>query len=356
MFGPARPFVNTEGERRAGEDDKKEGGEVAKAIRWGILGTGWIARKMAEALDLVPDAELAAIGSRSRENAESFGQAYEVPLRFGRYEDLVACSSVDVIYVATPHAFHARDTSMALQAGKPVLCEKAFTVNAREALEVITLARSEELFLMEAMWTRFVPAVVTLREWIAEGAIGEIRLVFASFAGYRPYDPEHRLYKRELAGGALLDLGVYPLSFFSMLLGEPSAAAGHMEPAPNGVDAQCAISLAWPTGVVGSFVASFQGALPNEVHIAGTEGWIRVHAEMSHPIALTRGTPSGTEETIECPILGNGYAHEVIEVMRCLRDGKLESTVMPLDESLSIMQTLDTIRAPWGLRYDADES
>jgi predicted dehydrogenase len=327
---------------------------MAATVRWGILGTGWIADRMAEALALLPDAELIAVGSRTRQTADAFAQKHGVPRGFATYEELVACEEVDVVYVASPHAMHARDASMALRAGKPVLCEKAFTVNAREAAEIIALARAERLFLMEAMWTRFVPAVVALREWIATGAIGEIRLVSGSLAGHRPYDPEHRLYKRELAGGALLDVGIYPLSFFFMLLGEPLQTVGHMVPAPNGVDVQCVVSLAWPSGALGNFVASFEAGLPNEVHIAGTEGWIRVHAEITNPPALTRRTLDGTEETVDFPMIGNGYTHEAIEVMRCLREGKLESDIMPLDESLSIMKTLDSIREPWGLGYPAD--
>lgn len=283
-------------------------------VRWGILGSGQIARRMAEALQVLPDAELIAIGSRSRDKAEAFGQEYVVPLRFDRYEDLVACPEVDVVYVATPHSSHAHDATLALRAGKPVLCEKSFTVNAREAEALITLARSEGLFLMEAMWTRFVPAVVKLREWIAAGSIGEVRSVTASIGWRRPFDPQHRLFDPELAGGALLDLGVYPVSFISMLLGTPSDVSGVMQPAPTGVDAQCAASLVYPSGALATFVASFDCDMPCDVFVVGTEGWVRVHPPIIAPQALTRGTADGNEKTVELPCLGNGYTHEVIEV------------------------------------------
>lgn len=329
---------------------------MAPRIRWGILGTGWIARQMAEALRLLPDAEFVAIGSRSTKSAELFGQAYDVPLRFGRYEDLVACPEVDVVYVATPHSAHVRDATLALQTGKPVLCEKPLTVNACEAADLVAIARSKRLFLMEAMWMRFVPAVVRLREWIAAGAIGQIRLLTASIGWRQPYDPESRLYNPGLAGGALLDIGVYPVSLASMIFGAPSEVSAVMQVAPTGVDAQCTLSLGYPGGELASLAATFLADAPCDAFAIGTEGWIRVHPPIIAPEALTCRSLGGTEETVDLSYLGNGYAHEAIEVMDCLRRGKPESDVMPLDESLSIMRTLDAIRELWGLRYEADES
>ena len=323
-------------------------------MRWGILGSGWIARKMAEALQVLPDAELIAIGSRSRDKAEAFGRENDVPLRFDRYEDLVASPEVDVVYIATPHSSHAHDTMLALQAGKPVLCEKALTVNAGEAEALIAQARVEKLFLMEAMWSRFVPAMVKLREWIAAGGIGEIRHVSATIGWAREYEANSRLYDPTLAGGALLDIGVYPVSFFSMLLGAPSNVSGVMQAAPNGVDMQCAGSLIYPNGALATFVASLSTDMPCDALVVGSEGRIRIHAPIVAPEALTRESSDGTQETVQIPYLGNGYPHEVIEVMECLLSRKLESDIMPLDESLAIMQTMDGLREPWGLRYSAD--
>ena len=323
-------------------------------VRWGILGTGWIACRMAEALAVLPDAKLAAVGSRTAEKAESFGRTFDVPLRFERYEDLVSCPEVDVVYVATPHVFHHRDATLALRAGKPVLCEKPLTVNAQEAESLVAAARSEGLFLMEAMWTRFVPAVVRLREWVAAGTIGEVHSMVADIGWAQPYDPEGRIYSPDLAGGALLDVGVYPVSLASMLLGTPTAVSGVMHPAPTGVDAQCAVSLAYPSGAVAAFVATLPVDTPRDLLVIGSEGWIRAHPPITHPAGLTRGAHDRSKETVELPILGNGYTHEAIEAMDCLRAGKLESEVMPLDESLSVMKTLDSIRELWGLRYPAD--
>lgn len=325
-------------------------------IRWGILGTGSIARQMAEALQVLPDAELTAIGSRFRDKAEAFGQEFDIPLRFGSYEDLVTCSEVDVVYIATPHTSHARDAALALRAGKAVLCEKPLAVNSREAEVLVAVAREEGLFLMEAMWTRFVPAIVKLREWIAVGAIGEIRFLTANIGWNHPYDPNSRLFSPELAGGALLDIGIYPISLASMLLGLPSDISGVMHPASTEVDAQCAVSLAHPSGALANFVATLRADAPRDAVVVGSEGWIRIHSTMTDPETLTLCTPDGGEETVHLPYLGNGYTHEAIEVMECLRNGRLESDIMPLDESLAIMQTMDTLRESWGLRYAADDA
>jgi dihydrodiol dehydrogenase / D-xylose 1-dehydrogenase (NADP) len=326
-----------------------------RPTQWGILGTGFIAHAMADALKLLPEAELTAIGSRTQKAADAFGAEYGVPYCLEGYDAVCESPDVDVVYVATPHAFHARDAKTAIDAGKAVLCEKAFTVTAREANDVIRHARSRGVFLMEAMWTRFVPAVVKLREWIAAGSIGEIRHVAANIGWARTYDPANRLFARETAGGALLDIGVYPISFFSMLLGPPGEVAGVMTPTPNGVDRQCAGSFVYPSGALATFAASFASDLPCDVRITGTEGWIHVHPPIIAPQALTRSAKTGAQETVELPYLGNGYPHEATEVNHCLAQGKTESEIMPLDETLSIMQTMDALRDRWGLRYAADE-
>lgn len=329
---------------------------MADIIRWGIVGSGYIARKMAEALVVLPDAELTAIGSRSLDRADAFGEEFDVPHRFDCYEDVAASADVDAVYIATPHTSHLTDATMALRAGKAVLCEKPLTVNAREAAALIAEARANKAFLMEAMWTRFVPAVVKLREWIDEGVIGEIRLFTADIGWRQPYNPQSRLYNPELAGGALLDIGIYPVSLASMLLGAPSDISGVMQPAPTGVDAQCAVSLAYSNGAVASFAATFQAVTPREALVVGTEGWIRIHGSITAPETLTLCKPDENEETVYLPYLGNGYTHEAIEVMACVRKGKLESHVMPLDESLCIMKTMVSLREQWGLRYVADDS
>ena len=329
---------------------------MSDVTRWGILGTGYIARKMAEALAVLPNAKLTAIGSRSHDKAEAFGREFGVPLNFASYEEVTGCADVDIVYIATPHTCHLQDASMALRAGKAELCEKPLTVNAREAGTLIAEARANNVFLMEAIWTRFVPAITKLREWIDARAIGEIRLFTADIGWRQPYDPQSRLYGRALAGGALLDIGIYPISLASTLLGAPSDISGVMQPAPTGVDAQCAVSLAYPNGALATFAATIQAVTPRQALVIGTEGWIRIHASITAPETLTLCRADGNEETVHLPYLGNGYTHEAIEAMECLRNGKLESEIMSLDESLSIMNTLDAIRRQWGLLYAADEA
>lgn len=327
-----------------------------EAIRWGILGSGVIARELAAALAVIPDATLMAIGSRTQDRADAFGQEFNAPLRFGSYQDLVQCPDIDVVYIATPHTSHLADATLALRAGKAVLCEKPLTVNAREAEALVAVAREEGVFLMEAMWTRFVPAMGKLREWMAAGVIGEPRFLSANIGWNHPYDEQSRLFNPDLAGGALLDIGIYPTSLASMLLGTPSAISGVMHPTSTGVDMQCSVSLVHPSGALANFVATLRADPPRDAVIAGSEGWIRIHPPLNEPETLSRGTSGTIEETIHLPHLGNGYPHEAIEVMECLRNGKLESDIMPLDESLTIMHTLDDIRAQWGLRYAADDA
>jgi len=315
--------------------------------RWGILGTGYIARAMADALQLIPEAHLAAVGSRTQARADAFGGDYGVPHRFDTYSAVCECSDVDVVYVATPHVFHARDTMMALRARKAVLCEKPFTMDASEATEVIDLARLRGLFLMEAMWTRFVPAIVTLQKWIADGAIGSICSVRATLGWEMPYDPASRLFDPALGGGALLDLGVYPLSYFTMLLGEPLEVRSVKVSAPSGVDLQCAGALGYEKGTLATFVASLEANLPNEALLVGTKGSLRVHPPLVAPQALTRTTSNAEPETYKFPVSGNGYVYEAREVMRCLARGELESSIMPLDETLAVMRITDEIRDEW---------
>jgi predicted dehydrogenase len=326
--------------------------EVAR-IRWGILGTGKIAAHFARALARMDDAELLAVGSRAQETAEAFGAAHGVPRCYASYDALVRDDEVDVVYVATPHVFHARDTLMCLAAGKAVLCEKPLTVNAREAAEVVAEARRRGLFLMEAMWTRFLPVTRALRRFVADGAIGEVQLVEVDFGAELAFDPESRLFKLELGGGALLDLGVYPLSLMSMLLGTPSEVMSLARLGESGVDELNAIICRYPSGALGLCSSATRVATPQEAVIAGTEGWIRLHAPWYRGRALTLRR-AGELELFAYPYEGNGYQFEAAEVHRCLRAGLQESEVMPLDESVSLMATLDRVRSSWGLRYPQD--
>lgn len=318
---------------------------------WGIIGTGWIADQFATGLALLPEAELRAVGSRARESADRFADRFGVPRRHASYEALVNDPEVDVVYVATPHSEHKENCLLCLGAGKPVLCEKPFSINAAEAKEVIQLAHEKGLFLMEAMWTRFFPIIVKLRELLAEGTIGDVKMLVADL-GFQPeFDPQHRLFAPELGGGSLLDVGVYPVSFASMVFGPPARVASMAQMGETGVDEQAAVILGYDQDQLATLYSSLRTITPAEAILLGTEGQIKVHSQMFRPSKLTLAQSGEEEQIIEMPYPGNGYQYEAVEVMRCLSAGKLESDVMPLDETLSIMETLDQIRAQWGLKY-----
>jgi predicted dehydrogenase len=324
-------------------------------IRWGILGTGGIARKFADGLAILPDAELTAVGSRTPEAAEAFGSAYKIPHRHGSYAELMRDPDVDVIYVATVHPLHCENSLGCLAAGKAVLCEKPFTINAAELEKVVAAARRRKLFLMEAMWTRYFPAVVKVRSLLAEGAIGEVRQVQADFCMKPEFNPKGRLFDPALGGGALLDLGVYPISLASMVFGEaPRKIVTTASLGSTGVDEQSGAVMEYSNGRLALVACSFRFMSPQEAHILGTAGRIRIHKPFWYADTFTISRAGHEDETIRMPYLGNGYAHEAKEVMDCLRNGRLESGVMPLDESLRIMRTLDTVRAQWGFQYPGE--
>ncbi len=323
---------------------------MSQTIRWGILGTGNIAKQFARGLKDASDAELAAVGSRTGDTADAFGDEFDVPRRHASYEALAADKDIDAIYVSTPHMLHKDNTLLCLAAGKAVLCEKPFTINAAEAAEAIALARAQKIFLMEAMWTRYLPAVVKVRELIAAGAIGEVRMVLANFAFRGGWNPERRLLNPAMGGGGLLDVGIYPISFAGMILGEAKTVASHAHLGETGVDEQAGIVLGYDTGALAVLSCGVRITTPHDAIVCGTDGRIQVHAPFWRGQKLTLTSGKDTEE-IELPFRGNGYTHEAEEVGTCLRAGKLESDVLPLDETLSIMKTLDAIRAQWGLKY-----
>jgi predicted dehydrogenase len=320
-------------------------------IRWGILGTGRIAKQFSEGLKPLPDADLVAVGSRTQRSANAFGDAYDVPHRHASYAALANDADVDVIYVATPHSLHRQSSILCLETGKAVLCEKPFTINASEAQDVISLAREKGLFLMEAMWTRFLPVIVQARGLLADGAIGELRMVTADFGFRVDVDPKSRLFDPRLGGGALLDVGIYPVSLASMLFGAPTRITGMAHLGKTGVDEQAAIILGYAEGQLAILATAVRTDTPTEVVLLGTNGRIRVHSPWYYGTTLTLSVKDHEDVTMRLPYRGNGYTHEAIEVMRCLREGKLESDTMPLDETFSIMETMDAIRAQWGLRY-----
>ncbi len=327
---------------------------MMEKIRWGIISTGGIANAFANALQDVPDAELVAVASRSQEGADYFGNQYNIPRRYPSYQQLADDPDIDVVYIGTPHVFHAGNMLMCLEAGKHVLCEKPFTINAREAEQCIALAQEKGLFLMEAVWMRYIPAIVQLREWIQAGRIGDLLMVQADFNVSLPFDAKRRTFARDLGGGALLDVGVYPVSLATMLLGLPESVSSHYHLGETGVDERAAVLFRYPEGVSALLSMGIRYNTPNEALIQGTKGSIRVHPPFHHPTQMTLHLDGSEPETITLPYKSNGLNYEAMEVHACLRAGKLESETMPLAESLAVMQLLDSIRSEWKLQYPAD--
>lgn len=319
-------------------------------INWGILGPGSISTKFAQGLKEVPDARITAVGSRDLDRAKVFADNFNAPNAYGSYEALVADPDVDVIYIGTPHSFHKDHTLLCLNAGKHVLCEKPFAINAAEAQEMVTFAREKKLFLMEAMWSRYLPTLVKVRELIADGAIGDLRMVQADFGFRAGVNPEGRLFKPALGGGALLDVGIYPLSLAHMVLGTPDRITSMAELGSTGVDEQTAFILGYDSGPIAVLSTAIRTNTPHEATIIGTSGWIKIHSPWWISDILTLKT-DGQVQMISCPFVGNGYNYEAVEAGDCIRAGKTESDIMPLDETLALIKIMDQIRAQIGLKY-----
>lgn len=313
------------------------------ALRWGILGTGGIARAFAYDLRLTDSGVVTAVGSRTQESADAFADLFGVPNRHGSYEALVEDPEIDVVYVATPHPMHHDNAILALRAGKPVLVEKPFTMNAAEARDVVRVARDAGLFAMEAMWTRFLPHVAVIRDWL--GQLGDIVTVTADHGQWFPEDPEFRLFAPELGGGALLDLGVYPVSFASMVLGPPSRIVSMSDPAFTGVDAQTSMLFGYDSGAQAVLTCTLRAKSPTRAAIVGTDARIEVEGDFYAPAAVTLSPLAGEPVRVESVHEGRGLRHQADEVARRLAAGDLESPLMPLDETISIMETMDTVLA-----------
>jgi len=327
---------------------------MTNAIRWGILGTGKIARAFATALKDTPDATLVAVASRSTGSAQAFADEFGAPAAYGSYQELADAAGIDIVYIATPHPLHAANAMMLLNGGKAVLCEKPFTMNRREAEQVVELARAKKLFLMEAMWTRFLPALAVVKQVIASGEIGTVRQVIADFGFNATTDPAHRVNNPELGGGALLDLGIYPLSIAAALLGPVASVRAQAEIGPTGVDIQTAFSMLHEGGGISLCSCSLQARTPAELTVSGSFGYARMNTMFHRATTVTVVTEQGGTRTIDTPYLGNGYVHEASEAVRCLRAGLLESAGITHAETIALMGVLDEVRAQIGLRYAAD--
>ncbi|GAB4553923.1 MAG: Gfo/Idh/MocA family oxidoreductase [Anaerolineae bacterium] len=327
-------------------------------IHWGILGTGKIAHQFATGLKTLPDAKLLAVGSRSRHTADEFGVTFDVPRTYSSYEALAADADVQIVYIGTPHPMHFENTMLCLEAGKAVLCEKPFALNARQAAQMIAKAREKNLFVMEAMWTRFIPAVAEAKRKIDSGDIGEVWMIAADFGFRKAFDPKSRLFDPTLGGGALLDVGIYPIAMASWFFGAPVEIKSAARMAPTGVDEVATMQIKYQGGQLAALSCAISLKTRMEATFAGTEGYLVIHAPFwkatQYSITLPEGapsTPNAPHQVFTVPYESNGYQFEAIEAMRCLREGLTESPTIPLDETLQMMQTLDAIRHEWGLKY-----
>lgn len=329
---------------------------MKKKIRWGILGCGKIARKFAADLQLVKDAELSAVASRDIARAESFKNDFQVRNLFTSYTDFVRSSEIDVIYIATPHGLHYEHAMLCLTHGKAVLCEKAFALNYRQAEEMIRTARENKVFMMEAFWSRFLPQYAKTKEMIDRGDLGKVMLIQADFGFKAPVPMAQRLYDPVLGGGALLDIGLYPVFLAQSLLGEPVEVQAMITPFESGVDQQCIINLKFKEGVLASLVSTFAVDTPVEAMIAGTEGRLHLRNRFHNAIAsieFVKGRDALERIRVKKE-KGYGYQFEARHVNECLRQGLIESPVWRHDDTLGLMRTLDRIRQVAGIIYAAD--
>ncbi|HVB51591.1 MAG TPA: Gfo/Idh/MocA family oxidoreductase [Acidimicrobiales bacterium] len=316
---------------------------MTEPLRWGVLSTGRIAHTFASDLRFTDQGVVVAVGSRSRATADAFGDEFDIPHRHDSYEALVSDDDVDAVYVGTPHPMHFANAMLALEHRKPVLVEKAFTMTAQEARDLVGHARSTGLFLMEAMWTRFLPHVVALRELVSQGALGEIVTFEADHGQWFEIDPTSRLFAPELGGGALLDLGVYPVSFASMLLGTPSRLTALVDSAFSGVDGQASMLFGYANGAHAVLTCTSSARTPTRACVSGTRARVEIDGDFYAPSSFSLIDRDGHAERYEFDSQGRGLHYQVDEVARCLRAGLTESPVMPLDESVAIMQTMESV-------------
>jgi predicted dehydrogenase len=324
-------------------------------LRWGILGTGWISTQFTSDL-LLTGHVVTAVGSRTQQAADAFAAAHGIPTAHPSYEALVADPQVDAIYVGTPHPFHEANATLALEAGKHVLLEKPFTLNAAEAQAVVGLAASKKLVVLEAMWTRWMPHMIRIRELLAAGALGELRSLIADHDQKLPTDVEHRIQNPDLGGGALLDLGIYPISFAWDVFGEPSSVYALSSPTPvTGVDQNDAIVLGYPSGTKAIINTVLDAAGPNTAVLVGTEARIEIDPVWYNPTSFSLIGPDGTViERFEQEVPGRGMQFQADELERLVAAGEIAGTILPPSQTVAIMGTLDEVRRQIGLVYPGE--
>lgn len=322
-----------------------------KTYRWGILGTGVIAKKMTDALALVPQSQLVAVASRDINKAREFANQNAIEKAYGSYEDLVKDADIDIVYVATPHSNHCTNTLLALNNGRNVLCEKPLAVNGHEVREMIACAGKNNRFLMEAMWSRFLPNIIKAKEIIDSGTLGKVNLITADFGIGVPFNAQHRLYNRELAGGSLLDLGVYPLFLSLLLLGKPDDISASAVIGATKVDYTCSFTLKYGNEALALMHSSILANTDTTAVVYCEKGKIIFDKWWYRPVSFTVVMADGNEERHDFDTPGNGYQYEAMAVVQSLEEGKTQSNLMTWDDSLLLMDTMDAIRRITGINY-----
>ncbi|SOD88359.1 Gfo/Idh/MocA family protein [Spirosoma fluviale] len=320
--------------------------------RWGILGPGRIAHKFAQDLLTLPDAQLYAVASTNLQRAQEFASQYNAPHALGSYEELLSLPDLDVVYVATPHTKHHENVLMLLNGKIPVLGEKPFAMNGEQVREMVDLAREKGIFLMEALWSRFMPGVVKALELVQSGAIGKVVSVKADFGFKAPFSPEGRLFDKALGGGSLLDIGIYPLFFSYLMLGKPQTIKASAIFGSTGADEQCGMVLTYADGQIALLDSTLQAKTDCVGLIQGETGQIRVHGRFHETMAISLEPAEEQPTVFNFPRTTHGYDYEAAHVMQCLAEGKTESPLWSLDDSLNLMELLDAVRAEAGIVYE----
>jgi len=323
---------------------------------WGIIGAGNIAGNFAKDLKLLPQARLKAISSRSADRASAFAKKYKIPEWHDSWDAIAADPEVDIVYVATHHPFHYENTRSCLEAGKAVLCEKPFTMNRRQQDILVQIARENKVFLMEAIWSRFLPSTRKVLEVLSSGELGQLTNVYADFGFRLDYDPGHRLYDPAKGGGVLLDVGIYPVFLSQLMAGRPENIQATARFAPSGVDHSCSMIFEHSNEAVSSLNCTLLSGAPTEANLLFEHGWIRMESWWLTPGPITIHRKGRKPKRIKFQEPGKGYHYEAAEVMQCLDRGLTESPSLPLDFSLDLMGTLDAVRAACGIRYPQDDT
>ena len=324
---------------------------MKKDIRWGIIGPGKIADKFAAALQYTEGSVVYAVAARDKERALAFATKYNAAVSYDNYEALAADTNVDIIYIATPHAFHCEHTLLCLRHQKAVLCEKPLSLNYQQSQQMVQVAQQQDVFLMEGMWTRFMPAINKVKELVDNGEIGSIQHIAADFGFNAPYDPQSRLYNLGLGGGSLLDVGIYPVFLVTFLLGQPTGIQSTSKLAPSGADLYCNVLLQYAGGQTANIFSAINLQTAITATITGTKGRIHIHSPWFKAHQLTIELNNGEARTLSFPLELNGFEYEIREVTDCMNKGFRECPAMPLDFSLDMSRIMDTIKEQAGIVY-----